>query len=99
MKLENQSLIEIGCYAASDLPPGVVLDDCKMHWQSNGEYLAVSTRSGFVFFCIKEEGIPIDVLEVDRKILVAFAWEPSGNRFAVIHEGDKGPNKTKSFSS
>ncbi|CAN6843846.1 unnamed protein product, partial [Brassica oleracea] len=49
-------------------------------------------RSGFVFFCIKEEGIPIDVLEVDRKILVAFAWEPSGNRFAVIHEGDKGPN-------
>ncbi|KAF8083600.1 hypothetical protein N665_0764s0007 [Sinapis alba] len=70
------------------LPAG----DCKMHWQSNGEYLAVNTRSGFVFLCIKEEGIPTGFLKVEKKILVAFAWEPSGHRFAVIHKGDEEPN-------
>ncbi|KAF8110580.1 hypothetical protein N665_0081s0013 [Sinapis alba] len=70
--------------AEKDLPAG----ECKMYWQSNGEYLAVNTYTGFVFFSIKEEGIPIDYLKVEKKSLVAFAWEPSGHRFAVIH-GDE----------
>ncbi|CAN6878039.1 unnamed protein product [Brassica oleracea] len=73
-----------------------ILGDCKMHWQSNGEYLAVNTYGGFEFFRIKEEGIPTDSLKVDKKIL-AFAWEPSGHRFAVIY-GDE-PTLSVSFYS
>ncbi|KAF2534406.1 hypothetical protein F2Q70_00032427, partial [Brassica cretica] len=73
-----------------------ILGDCKMHWQSNGEYLAVNTYGGFEFFRIKEEGIPTDSLKVDKKTL-AFAWEPSGHRFAVIY-GDE-PTLSVSFYS
>ncbi|CAF2026875.1 unnamed protein product [Brassica napus] len=73
-----------------------ILGDCTMRWQSNGEYLAVNTYGGFEFFRIKEEGIPTDSLRVDKKIL-AFAWEPSGHRFAVIY-GDE-PTLSVSFYS
>ncbi|KAJ4815010.1 Eukaryotic translation initiation factor 3 subunit B [Rhynchospora pubera] len=83
--------------------------DCKMYWQSNGEYLAVkvdrytktkkSTYTGFELFRIKERDIPIEVLELDNKNdkIIAFAWEPKGHRFAVIH-GD-GPRPDISFYS
>ncbi|KAI3890991.1 hypothetical protein MKW98_007296 [Papaver atlanticum] len=72
--------------------------DCKMYWQSNGEYLAVkvdrytktkkSTYIGFQLFRIKERDIPIEVLELENKNdkIMDFAWEPKGLRFAVIHE-------------
>ncbi|XP_020093747.1 eukaryotic translation initiation factor 3 subunit B-like [Ananas comosus] len=85
------------------------VSDCKMYWQSNGEYLAVkvdrytktkkSTYTGFELFRIKERDIPIEVLELDNKNdkIVAFAWEPKGHRFAVIH-GD-GPRPDVSFYS
>lgn len=85
------------------------VSDCKMYWQSNGEYLAVkvdrytktkkSTYTGFELFRIKERDIPIEVLELDNKNdkIVAFAWEPKGHRFAVIH-GD-GPRPDISFYS
>ena len=83
------------------------VSDCKMYWQSNGEYLAVqvdrytktkkSTYTGFELFRIKERDIPIEVLELDNKDdkIIAFAWEPKGHRFAVIH-GD-GPKPDISF--
>jgi translation initiation factor 3 subunit B len=73
------------------------VSDCKMYWQSNGDYLAVnvdrytktkkSTYTGFELFRIKERDIPIEVLELENKNdkIVAFAWEPKGHRFAVIH--------------
>ncbi|MCL7043386.1 hypothetical protein MKW94_015473 [Papaver nudicaule] len=73
------------------------VSDCKMYWQSNGEYLAVkvdrytktkkSTYAGFELFRIKERDIPIEVLELENKNdkIIAFAWEPKGHRFAVIH--------------
>ncbi|RLN27642.1 uncharacterized protein C2845_PM05G17730 [Panicum miliaceum] len=77
-----------------------------MYWQSNGEYLAVqvdrytktkSTYTGFELFIIKERDIPIKILELDNKNdkIIAFAWEPKGHHFAVIH-GD-GPNPDISF--
>jgi len=80
-----------------------------MYWQSSGEYLAVkvdrytktkkSTYSGFELFRIKERDIPIEVLELDNKNdkIIAFAWEPKGHRFAVIH-GDQ-PRPDVSFYS
>lgn len=83
------------------------VSDCKMYWQNNGEYLAVqvvrhtktkkSMYSGFELFRIKERDIPIEVLELDNKNdkIIAFAWEPKGHRFAVIH-GD-GPKLDISF--
>ncbi|KAF8694884.1 hypothetical protein HU200_037984 [Digitaria exilis] len=80
------------------------VSDCKMYWQNNGEYLAVqvdrytktkkTTYSGFELFRIKEKDIPIEVLELDNKStrVIAFAWEPSGHRFAVIHGDDHRPD-------
>ncbi|RLM87570.1 eukaryotic translation initiation factor 3 subunit B-like [Panicum miliaceum] len=80
------------------------VSDCKMYWQSNGEYLAVqvdrytktkkSTYTGFELFRIKERDIPIEVLELDNKNdkIIAFAWEPKGHRFAVIHGDDPNPD-------
>lgn len=85
------------------------VSDCRMYWQSNGEYLAVkverytktkkSTYTGFELFRIKERDIPIEVLELDNKNdkIIAFAWEPKGHRFAVIH-GDS-PKPDISFYS
>ncbi|XP_068659438.1 eukaryotic translation initiation factor 3 subunit B-like [Aristolochia californica] len=85
------------------------VSDCKMYWQSNGDYLAVkvdrytktkkSTYTGFELFRIKERDIPIEVLELENKNdkIVAFAWEPKGHRFAVIH-GDS-PRPDVSFYS
>ncbi|GFP90453.1 eukaryotic translation initiation factor 3 subunit b [Phtheirospermum japonicum] len=85
------------------------VSDCKMYWQSNGDYLAVkvdrytktkkSTYTGFELFRIKERDIPIEVLELENKNdkIIAFAWEPKGHRFAVIH-GDN-PRPDVSFYS
>ncbi|KAL6655310.1 hypothetical protein ACP70R_006136 [Stipagrostis hirtigluma subsp. patula] len=85
------------------------VSDCKMYWQNNGEYLAVqvdrytktrkSTYTGFELFRIKERDIPIEVLDLDNRTdkIIAFAWEPKGHRFAVIH-GD-GPRPDVSFYS
>ncbi|KAI5067602.1 hypothetical protein GOP47_0018130 [Adiantum capillus-veneris] len=85
------------------------VSDCKMYWQSNGDYLAVkvdrytktkkSTYTGFELFRIKERDIPIEVLELENKNdkIVAFAWEPKGHRFAIIH-GD-GPKPDVTFYS
>lgn len=85
------------------------VSDCKMYWQSNGEYLAVkvdrytktkkSTYTGFELFRIKERDIPIEVLELENKNekIIAFAWEPKGHKFAIIH-GDT-PKPDISFYS
>jgi len=72
------------------------VSDCKMYWQSKGKYLAVQvtrhTCSLFELFRFnKVQGITTEALEVDEKIL-AFAWEPSGHRFAVIHGDQSKPN-------
>ncbi|KAJ6361221.1 hypothetical protein OIU78_001793 [Salix suchowensis] len=58
-----------------------------------------STYTGFELFRIKERDIPIEVLELDNKNdkIIAFAWEPKGHRFAVVH-GDS-PRPDVSFYS
>ena len=68
-----------------------------MYWQSTGSYLAVkvdrytktkkSTYTGFELFRVGEKECPMEVLELDNKSekIVAFAWEPKGHRFAIIH--------------
>ncbi|KAI3676754.1 hypothetical protein L1987_86370 [Smallanthus sonchifolius] len=80
------------------------VSDCKMYWQSNGEYSAVkvdrytktkkSTYTGFELFRIKECDIPIEVFELDNKNykVISFAWEPKGHRFAVTHGDNTRPD-------
>lgn len=65
-----------------------------MHWQSDGKYLCVkvdrytktkkSTFVNFELFRVKEKDIPIELLDIKEQVH-AFAWEPSGDRFAIIH--------------
>nr|POE57377.1 eukaryotic translation initiation factor 3 subunit b [Quercus suber] len=78
--------------------------DCKMFWQSNGEYLAVlfnqfigtrnTTYQRFVIFGIKDPGIPVEDFELENEndMIIAFSWEPKGQRFAVIHALDQRQN-------
>ena len=73
------------------------VSDVRMFWQQSGDYFAVkvdrhtktkkSTYSGFELFRVREPNCPMEVLELPDKNqkIVAFAWEPKGHRFAVIH--------------
>ncbi|GAO47093.1 hypothetical protein G7K_1305-t1 [Saitoella complicata NRRL Y-17804] len=73
------------------------VSDCKIHWQSNGDYMCVkvdrhtktkkSTFSNLEIFRVKEKNIPVEEVEVKDTIL-NFAWEPKGSRFAIISTSD-----------
>ncbi|RUS14008.1 hypothetical protein BC938DRAFT_477575, partial [Jimgerdemannia flammicorona] len=70
---------------------------CKLHWQSQGAFLAVkvdrhtktkkSTVTNLEIFRIREKEIPVETVEIKDPI-IAFAWEPAGERFAVITTAD-----------
>ena len=71
--------------------------DCKLHWQSNGDYLCVKvdrhTKTGKTKYCnlelfrLREKEVPVQVIEI-KDAVVAFAWEPAGSRFALITSND-----------
>ncbi|KAI8084466.1 WD40-repeat-containing domain protein [Halteromyces radiatus] len=73
------------------------VNDCKLHWQSKGQFLAVkvdrhtktkkSQFSNIEIFRVREKGIPVETLEIKDPV-VAFAWEPLGERFATITTSD-----------
>lgn len=91
--------------------------ECKMFWQSTGDFLCVrveryrkanvvkeddkdTTRySGiyynFEFFRVREKQIPVDSLEI-KENCYSFAWEPNGQRFAII-SGEATSRTTGSF--
>ncbi|KAJ7979324.1 Eukaryotic translation initiation factor 3 subunit B [Quillaja saponaria] len=69
-----------------------------MHWQSDGNYLAVlldqsserhpSAYINIAIFELKKPHIPVEFFEFERESkIVAFAWEPKGHRFGVIQGG------------
>lgn len=70
------------------------VSDCKLHWHPNGTFLCVKvTRhskskktlyTNFELFRIKEPLIPVEMLEMKDPV-IAFAWEPKGSRFVIIH--------------
>ena len=72
--------------------------DIKLHWQDRGDFLCIKVArkkskktmtTNFEVFRMREKDIPIEVVELDDSI-AAFAWEPSGSRFAIIHgEGSR----------
>lgn len=71
--------------------------DCRMHWQAEGSYLAIEvekytktkkyTFSMLELFHTKERDIPVERLEMDNKNdkIFAFAEEPEGQRFVLLH--------------
>ncbi|GAA5892012.1 hypothetical protein JCM5296_004661 [Sporobolomyces johnsonii] len=71
--------------------------DCKLHWQSNGDYLCVKvdrhTKTGKTRYCnlelfrLREKEIPVQVIEI-KDTVTAFAWEPAGSRFTLITTND-----------
>jgi translation initiation factor 3 subunit B len=64
-----------------------------MHWQEAGNYLCINMYrlkskktmvNNFEIFKIREKGVPVEMFQMTEKV-VAFAWEPVGHRFGVIH--------------
>ena len=77
----------------------------ELFWHSDGKYLCCKvdrlTKSkkgrftNFELFRLNRKNIPLEVLEFgEKERTVAFAWEPSGNRFAVIHGPNDAPGKS-----
>ena len=75
--------------------------DCKIFWQKSGDYLCVKVDRfakrkekteqkytgmsyNFEIFHMREKQIPVDSVEIKEPIH-AFAWEPVGSKFAIIH--------------
>lgn len=54
------------------------------------------TYYNFEIFSMREKQIPIDSLELQGNV-IAFAWEPVGNKFAIIHGEGEGPSYSVSF--
>ncbi|KAL2917575.1 Translation initiation factor 3 subunit b [Polyrhizophydium stewartii] len=68
--------------------------DCKLAWQSAGEFLLVrvdrlkskkQTVTSFEIFRMREKDIPVDVVEHKAgEDISTISWEPSGARFAIL---------------
>lgn len=75
---------------------------CSMVWQNEGAYLGVKvtrhTKSkktlfnNLELFRLEDQGIPVEMLDI-KDAVMAFAWEPNGSRFAMIHA--ENPSSTK----
>ncbi|KAL8278171.1 hypothetical protein RQP46_009344 [Phenoliferia psychrophenolica] len=71
--------------------------DCKIHWQSNGDYLCVKvdrhTKTKKTQYCnlelfrLRDKDCPVQVIEI-KDAVTAFAWEPKGERFVLITTND-----------
>ena len=73
--------------------------DIRLTWHPQGHFLCVKVdkhskskktlNSAFELFRVLDKDVPIEVKEFDKdKVIVAFAWEPKGLRFAcVVGEG------------
>ncbi|WVN88686.1 eukaryotic translation initiation factor 3 subunit B [Cryptococcus depauperatus CBS 7841] len=75
--------------------------DCKFYWQSDGDFLCVKVdrharkaKSKKATFCnleifrMREKDFPVEVLEF-KDYVPQFAWEPAGNRFAIVLNSDQ----------
>eukprot|EP00308_Calcidiscus_leptoporus_P021349 CAMPEP_0119378408 /NCGR_PEP_ID=MMETSP1334-20130426/48186_1 /TAXON_ID=127549 /ORGANISM="Calcidiscus leptoporus, Strain RCC1130" /LENGTH=665 /DNA_ID=CAMNT_0007397605 /DNA_START=14 /DNA_END=2011 /DNA_ORIENTATION=- len=82
----------------------VSVADLRMTWHDQGHFLCVKVdkhskskktlNSAFELFRLRDKGVPIEVQEFSKDItIVAFAWEPKGLRFTVVH-ADGSSNRT-----
>ncbi|KAK8091480.1 eukaryotic translation initiation factor eIF2A-domain-containing protein [Apiospora hydei] len=70
------------------------VSDAKLHWQSDGTYLAVkvdrhskskkSQATTLEIFRVREKGVPVEVVDTIKDTVINFAWEPKGDRFVII---------------
>lgn len=70
------------------------VSDVKLHWQSEGAFLCVkvdrhskskkSQATTLEIFRVKEKGVPVEVVDTVKDTVINFAWEPKGDRFAII---------------
>lgn len=70
------------------------VSDVKLHWQSEAAYLCVkvdrhskskkSQATTLEIFRVKEKGVPVEVVDIIKDTVINFAWEPKGDRFAII---------------
>ena len=68
--------------------------EVKLHWQNNGDFLCAQvlrhSRTGRTTFTnleiirMRDPNYPIETLEM-KDMIEAFAWEPTRERFAIIH--------------
>ncbi len=68
--------------------------EVKLHWQNNGDFLCAQvlrhSRTGRTTFTnlelirMRDPNFPIETLEM-KDMIEAFAWEPTRERFAIIH--------------
>lgn len=81
----------------------VNVNKCSMVWHEQGHYLGVKvtrhTKSkktlfnNLELFRLNDEvGVPVEKLDI-KDAVMAFAWEPQGSRFAMIHA--ENPSSTK----
>ncbi|KAM0339897.1 hypothetical protein ACHAPU_010729 [Fusarium lateritium] len=70
------------------------VSDAKIHWQSDAAYICVkvdrhskskkSQATTLEIFRVKEKGVPVEVVDTIKDTVINFAWEPKGDRFAII---------------
>ena len=78
--------------------------DLRMTWHDQGHFLCVKVdkhskskktlNSAFELFRLRDKDVPIEVTEFTKETtVIAFAWEPKGIRYAIIH-GEAGSQRT-----
>lgn len=80
------------------------VQDGRMVWQNDGDYLCVHMSKGppkkrtyvLMFFRVRDAGVPVEQVELPDAIITV-AWEPSGDRICVVHGEPRNP--TISFYS
>ena len=67
------------------------VQDYRLHWHPDGDYFAVKVDrkgkkafSSFELFRMRDKDIPVEALEMKDHV-IAFAWEPKGDKFALVH--------------
>lgn len=73
------------------------VSNAKLSWQNQGDFLCVQvnrhTKTKKSMFCnleifrLREKDYPVEVVEL-KDIVTFFAWEPRGERFAIIAQPD-----------
>ncbi|EEB09532.1 translation initiation factor eIF3b [Schizosaccharomyces japonicus yFS275] len=74
------------------------VSDCKLYWQSHGDYMCVkvdrhtktkkSTFSNLEIFRVREKNTPVEVIDL-KEVVLNFAWEPKSDRFAIFSANDQ----------
>eukprot|EP00123_Amoebidium_parasiticum_P007701 comp18298_c0_seq1/m.19342 comp18298_c0_seq1/g.19342 ORF comp18298_c0_seq1/g.19342 comp18298_c0_seq1/m.19342 type:complete len:664 (-) comp18298_c0_seq1:915-2906(-) len=87
-------ILDVGTKAEIRVKNLFNVKECKLHWQNKGDFLCVkverhtktkkSTFTNFEIFRLREKQVPVDNVEFKDQ-LHAFAWEPAGDKFAIIH--------------